>query len=608
MHTVRNGSRVYDSTRLRSQPQGQSSENSVRRVSSPPLRSSSSGFDQSPIIAEVLRQITSAKASVADFRAQLTECQTSATQSKALLQQEVDSHRDRKRQDDASKAELKTRTKNLEDSKRGAEGLKKEADKKLKAAQTTRDNAAQRLEYLDSQILRLQQELTEDTKFISSHKNQIAEEEREMTEVLERKRLEVKIAEDQVQVLNQRSRDLEEKLASGRERLRQLREKTEQAREKQEAAPSTFEQQQQITHSQDVWVVGTDTIIQPLTSSPLQSNEPPWSMPSEPLNGQRLPFGRRLSQDQKPPLVSSIPNTPFDEPLPALNSNGFAPFVDAAKGNGHVKQNSGSAQTYYSQDIVSKALGSPFNEDGHLSRSFKSDSDPYFDRHWSASYTGAKLDGSPLTPSSTATTDDLHASPFGTYLHSGLHSTSAQPHLSATDKSWLRGSSLSSKGLNPDAKEFNLFPTSGPFSASPNANLHGPIGPSSVVPYDALNPNGFPTTTTTTQQSLLRAFALSPAEREALQRTLGSLGNNKSLDRLPSLSDVGSIPSSPTTNAHALPPPPRLIPPPSHTGGSDLSSRLPAWLQSLPRNRKVNFSPWDDEEPQVQPSSQKSSR
>jgi len=597
MHTVRNGSRVYDSTRLRSQPQGQSSENNVRRVSSPPLRSSSSGFDQSPIIAEVLRQITSAKASVADLRAQLTECQTTATQSKALLQQEVDSYRDRKRQDDAAKAELKIRTKNLEDSKRGAEGLKKEADKKLKAAQTTRDNAAQRLDYLDSQILRLQQELAEDTKSLSSHKNQVAEEEREITEVLERKRLEVKTAEDQVQALNQRSRDLEEKLASRRERLRQLREKAEQAREKQEAAPSTFEQQQHVTHSQDVWVVGTDTIVQPLTSSPLQSNEPLWSAPLEPLNGQRLPFGR-LSQDQKSPLVSSIPNTPFDAPLPALNGNGFTPFVDAAKVNGHVKQNSGSAQAYYNQDR--KALGSPFTEDGHLLRSFKSDSDPYFDRHWSASYTSTKLDGSPLTPSST--TDDVHVSPFGTYLHSGLHSTSAQSHLSTTDKSWLRGSSLSSKGLNPDAKEFNLFPTPGPLSGS-NANLHGSIGPSSAMAYDALNPSGFPTTTTTTQQSLLRAFALSPAERETLQRTLGSLGNNKSLDRLPSLSDVGSIPSSPTANAHALPPPPRLIPPPSHAGGSDLSSRLPAWLQSLPRNRKVNFSPWDDEEPQVKPSS-----
>jgi hypothetical protein len=60
------------------------------------------------------------------------------------------------------------------------------------------------------------------------------------------------------------------------------------------------------------------------------------------------------------------------------------------------------------------------------------------------------------------------------------------------------------------------------------------------------------------------------------------------LERLPSLSDVGSIPASPT-NAHALVPP-------QHSG-RDLGSLLPAWLQSLPRTKKVNFSPWDDEEP-----------
>jgi hypothetical protein len=116
-----------------------------------------------------------------------------------------------------------------------------------------------------------------------------------------------------------------------------------------------------------------------------------------------------------------------------------------------------------------------------------------------------------------------------------------------------------------------------------NNNHHLP-----TTTYDALNPNGLgSTTSSSTSHSLLRAFAPSPAEREALQRALGG-STNASLERLPSLSDVGSIPASPTS-AHALVPP-------QHSG-RDLGSLLPAWLQSLPRTRKVNFSPWDDEEP-----------
>ncbi|KII92254.1 hypothetical protein PLICRDRAFT_102791 [Plicaturopsis crispa FD-325 SS-3] len=96
-----------------------------------------------------------------------------------------------------------------------------------------------------------------------------------------------------------------------------------------------------------------------------------------------------------------------------------------------------------------------------------------------------------------------------------------------------------------------------------------------------------------TNTSLLRAFAPSPAEREVLQRVLGG-STNTSYERLPSLSDVSSIPSSPA-HVHAVAAHQNHLqhhrPPPSQHG-----SVLPAWLHSLPF-RKSNFRPWDDEEP-----------
>jgi len=131
-----------------------------------------------------------------------------------------------------------------------------------------------------------------------------------------------------------------------------------------------------------------------------------------------------------------------------------------------------------------------------------------------------------------------------------------------------------SKGLNPDAKVFNL-------SKPPSSCL------SQLDSFDALNPNGLGSQITpSTASSLLRAFAPSPAERQALHRALGG-STNRSFERLPSLSDVGSIPSSPTQiKEHSL------------NERGHISRVLPAWVQSLslPRHRKSNFSPWDAED------------
>jgi len=571
MHTVRSGSRVYESARLR-QPQSPINSESATRVSAPPSRCPSTSLEQSPAIAEVLRQIASAKTSVAELRAQLAECQTSASQSRSVLQQEVDTHREKKRQEDASKVELKTRTKNLEDLKRNAEGLKKEADKKLKVVQTTRDNATSRLEFFDTGISQLQEQVAQDLEFISSRKDQVAGEEGVIPSFIEGKRQEIKMAEDQVHALNQRSRDLEEKLSSRKEKLRILREKIEQFNERRSASNCG---QQQSYHPHDLWLIGTDDVRQPLPLSPLspvQHSEQMWNM-------QLDSFGAQL------PSPSTLSSAPLEDHVAALNGNGFSPFSDSPLFNGYAndtRHTSRTAHGYSSQEFAPNGLGNSFDEDNKMFRSFKSDNDPYVDTNcW---YLTSKLDGSPLTTSS-ASTDDIHISPFSRPdYNNGPHSPPAQ------SKPRFRGSSLSSKGLNPDAKEFNFSPLANTLNGSGPVHSSSGARRTSPTTYDALNPSGIPSTTTTTQQSLLRAFALLPAEREALQRNLSVL-SNRSFERLPSLSDVGSIPSSPTSNGHGLP---SLI----TSSAGDFGSRLPVWLQSLPRNPKVKFSPWDDEEPQ----------
>ena len=162
------------------------------------------------------------------------------------------------------------------------------------------------------------------------------------------------------------------------------------------------------------------------------------------------------------------------------------------------------------------------------------------------------------------------------------------------------------RGLNPGAKVFSFsprpflgastsgFPISGPASSSGTSNGG-----------DGANGNG--TTTTPAPGSntpgsisglAMRAFAPSPAEREALHRALGG-PKNTSLERLPSLSEVGNLPTSPVLS-HV----------PAQSAAPDNSLGLPwfdvspvsgpgrNWLREpgvlTPQPGKIKFSPWGD--------------
>jgi hypothetical protein len=173
------------------------------------------------------------------------------------------------------------------------------------------------------------------------------------------------------------------------------------------------------------------------------------------------------------------------------------------------------------------------------------------------------------------------------------------------------------RGLNPGAKAFSFsaqpffggsvkpaldnfnvltsgFPVMGDTSSSGTSNTSN-------------GSNGHATTATTATGSntpgffsglAMRAFAPSPAEREALQRALGG-PKNTSLERLPSLSEVGNMSTSPALS-HAQP----------HSAVSDNLLGLPwfdigsssgavrGWLRepgiSMPRPGKIKFSPWGD--------------
>ncbi|KAJ3847633.1 hypothetical protein EV368DRAFT_50833 [Lentinula lateritia] len=514
-----------------------------------PAATTPTSFDQSPRVVELLHQISASKSTILDLRGQLNEYHSAASQSHASLQADLVTFRERKRQEDTTKNDLKARTKTLEDSKRTAESVKRDSEKRLRSAESARNDAAQRIEHLDKEIIQLQNRLTDDTAFLTRRQNFnfSSEAEQMIAAELEHKKKEIRVAENVVTALSLRARELEERLTEKKERVRLMLERVE-AQKQEQAIP---------------------------TSSPVEHYDT-WSP------------------------TSDIPDNHFS--VHSHNSSGYTEMLDTDD----VTHNYSGEIPVSRPSKSSLSLVSDFNESSlsnarPVNQSSQQPEGNIVCTHTTVSPTGNSFEHDPF-----------EVRVFAPHGHDGFaqltdnslkrnNSDSFTPvHINAdlepvvADKThnrrWfsLSAKTKAKKGLNPDAKVFD-------FNRSQNKSVPATTVPvmQGVTPpvYDALNPNGLGSTlvsSTTTDNNFLRAFAPSPAEREALQRALGG-SSNGSLERLPSLSDVGSIPSSPShihakSVDHASPP---FEQPQRH---------VPSWLQSLPRIRKPNFSPWDDEE------------
>ncbi|KIK67047.1 hypothetical protein GYMLUDRAFT_37082 [Collybiopsis luxurians FD-317 M1] len=614
--------RASQSPPERTSPQPQSHSHSSPAVTEPltkPAPTAPTSFDQSPRVVELLHQISQSKIAIRELRTQLTESQSAASQSHASLQAELETFRERKRQEDAAKNDVKSRTKSLEDSKRVAESAKRDTEKRLRAAETARDNAAQRIEYLDREIVNLQNRLADDTAFLAHCRGNKSEAELTLAAELEHKRLEIKVAEDVVAALSLRARELEEKLVERREQARLLRARAEAHKQKQVPSPV------------DIWSSTADLPSSNDHRLPIHSrNVSGYTELSDTVSSDDASLDTREDVHASNPskldlsgnfdrssIVSSIrPGPPvrsyFDQQLnvrPSLPVT-FSPFADEMPQSPSIVLSPGTSSSL----IPSSLISSLDNADG-LSRSFQSDSDIFLERDWREK---SQQRSDNISAKASPTVERFEHEPFevrifGPHEHdrfvlakdSLLRQDRSEPFTpgyanggdaepAVIDKNQNRHFSLSTKrkkGLNPDAKAFDITRSQSKPAVSPPvpsmSGLNTPV-------YDALNPNGLAHThvaSTASDSNFLRAFAPSPAEREALQRALGG-STNGSLERLPSLSDVGSIPPSPShihvgAVSHPIP---RFEQPQRDPVA------IPSWLQSIPRIRKPNFSPWDDEE------------
>lgn len=503
----------------------------------------------SPRVTELLRQISQTQRTVLDLKAQLSDGKTATSQSRLHLQGNLDTQRDCRRQEDAIKVELKSRTKSLDDSKRQAEGLKREAEKKLRVVQIATTNATDFLSALGEKIIQLQVQMADDQSFIALQPAQQSVSISSLTEELDTKKQEIKATEVHVSTLSQHARELEGKLSEARERLKHLKHKTG-------------------IRKSDMQQMMDDRLVRSLSSILTHSTDE--QDPSAILLERLRPDMSDHHMNRPEASLAAALETPTDSGCSPASLHHYETKlpIDPSK-----RISLGDRPATFLPDVISS------RESSAASSAIPSPESVFI----------LGREGSAIN--SYSTNIDAHRDQRETKLKlNGDHGADTKYHLNTVPGSaWGHPPEYEHVGVEAfpantgqhDWHQFGLPESGSRFDTIPDSRRSattGHLDTSTLYPL-GYHPGTAPVATTS-NPSLIRAFAPSLAERQVFQRTLGSI-SNASLERLPSLGDVGRVPISP----------PRL------TGTSrDLPNRaLPPWLL-LPQNHHVNFSPWDDEE------------
>lgn len=587
------------------------------------------------MIVDLLNRISATRAGVQDLRSQIADFDTHSSHQRETLNRELEAQRERKRQEELTRSDLKSRTKSLEDSKRSAEGAKRDAERKLKSAETRRDEVARKITHLRNEIVKSRSKLGDDREWVEhvrSGSNLSGDPGNGgrvcLEKELQKRKDEIKVVEDVIAALTIQAKELEDKVMEGKAMLEKARQnKLSQGLERDHNSvaanlPTNHPDQEENLS----WPPAQPS---PTSSPPALeqlSESDPWTAQDRHSSPESMTLSVGLPTS-RPLVVDDIirPNPPAK----------FAPFDDPSS---HVTADGEMVQSTF---LIPSGLISSLPDvtpDMGLSRSFRADSDPFIiqpnrlatawrrnsgtDVHEGANntiprfaddfpfepvvgnaYSSGRLVGHfdpnlHLQPKEESSLDQQRATLRTTtpQEQSALDPFSSTPNLvnpsrdlevASAPRRWF--SVKEKRRLNPQAEAFNL----------PNTK---PFKPTVPAFFDALNPSksglASPTEPDSSSRRLTesvahssffsKAFAPSPAERAAL----GAGKFRASLEKLPSLSDVpGSLRTSPVLS-HTTPSighhPATVVP------GSSFAKSM-AWLNALPR-RKPKFSPWDDEE------------
>ena len=106
----------------------------------------------SPLLVALKAELSAAQSALSELQTQLLSHEESVSRAHSHLQTQLDEHRNRRKEDDAERQELKSKTKNLDEQKRQAEAARREAEKKLRAAENLRDGLESKIASAEAEI------------------------------------------------------------------------------------------------------------------------------------------------------------------------------------------------------------------------------------------------------------------------------------------------------------------------------------------------------------------------------------------------------------------------------------------------------------------------
>ncbi|KAH8119071.1 hypothetical protein DFH11DRAFT_1502066 [Phellopilus nigrolimitatus] len=386
----------------------------VTSPSASPARSPTSLFASSPLIAEILRQITASQTALSDFRTQLSDFHSTSASARAALNDELEKQRSRKRADDTSKTELKAQTKALEDQKRTAEGARRDAEKRLKAACTERDGVIARTERLEREMRELHVQMETQGAAIVASGVEAGALAADLEVEVEAKRAEIRGVEDEITQLAGRMREIEEKEIEEEQRLKCAYANAEARKHRQSESQEQNRSQRQdekafIPNGNGNVKVGTRHSLSLLQTRQMESKPsdrvdmfPPSpvavSMPDSPLTVTPPEVqSRHTSSPVLPipaPINSSRSFSIFDSDVNPLHAPGsshsrtFAPFNEPAtteliSPTSELLIPSSLFESLGMGGVTSGSPVSPVPAAGmDVSRSFQSEDDIILDRNW----------------------------------------------------------------------------------------------------------------------------------------------------------------------------------------------------------------------------------
>jgi hypothetical protein len=551
---------------------------------------------------------------VQELRSQITDFHAHSSQQRENLNRELEAHRERKRQEESTRSDLKSRTKSLEDSKRSAESAKRDAERKLKSVETRRDEVTRKITHLCNEVTKWRPKLGEDREWETDIQpggvggRDHGKGERDLEEELQKRKAEIKVVENVIAGLTAQAKELEDKVTDGRERLKVILEQARRARLSQQSEQDRSLGSPNLSTSTSDR--GDNLSWPPAQTSPTSSIHTSDQLPASRLLvssdqirshpvAKFTPFddptslvaadGETLQSTFLIPsgLINSLPDaTPDMDPFRSFKpdnpsfivhpSHPTAAWEETSRADAHETKNA-TTPRFVDDSLFEGTIGNGYGSGrtvGNFDQGLHPQprEEPGLDQQRAALRTVVSDQHSLLDPFSSA--PNLVDSPRDLEVISA-------------PRRWF---SVKEKKLNPEAEAFNF---AGPKSF---------FKPTVPAFFDALNPSksgivssiGSDSSPRRLAESVThssffsKAFAPSPAERAVL----GAGRFHTSLEKLPSLSDVpGSLPTS------------QILPNTTPSSGQDAVTVVPgssfaksmAWLNSLPR-KKPKFSPWDDEE------------